>query len=97
MFCNVICQEKHCKVEKRSTHAIDDEVQIPRRDGLPVQQTISILDSANTPARLLHNHHLLDHLFLISIQEVRKFLSVKGSVQFQETAKSGSAALGSDI
>lgn len=72
--------------ETYGTHIVDDEIKITCRNHLPRQQPFIVLNSANTPTSLLHNHHLLDHFLLISIQEIRKFPCIQRGIQFQETA-----------
>ena len=79
------------------TYAIDDKVQITRRDSLTIQKTVTVLDSADTPAGLLHDHHLLDHLFLVGVQEVGELLGIERGVELQETAKGGDGSLSPDV
>lgn len=83
MFC-AECQHKRHMTDIFDADLVDYEVEVACRDHLTTEQTLFVLNAADTPARLLHHHQLLNHLFLVGVQEIGQFLGVKGGVQLQE-------------
>lgn len=72
---------------QKDTHVVDDEVQIARGDHLTIQETLLILNARHRARRLLHNHQLLNHLFLVSVEEAGKFAGIQGRVKLEERAQ----------
>lgn len=91
-------REKAKQGGEKRTHIVNHEIQITRRNHLPIQQTPSLCcptsirgsslpptNPTNTPTRPLHRHHLLHHLLLIRIQETRQLTRVQTRIQLQKT------------
>ena len=55
------------------------------------------IDPADAPARLLHDHQLLNHLFFICVEEVRELRRIERRVQLQEAAQCRDWGLSTDL
>lgn len=77
------------------THLVNDEIEITCCNSLPIQQTALLTpwNPTYTSTDLLHHHHLLHHLFLVGIKEVRQFLRPQAGVQLQKATKCGYGCL----
>jgi hypothetical protein len=81
----------------KETYALDDEIQIARRDRLPVHKVLLRPHTADTPARLLEDHQLLDHLLLVRIEEPCELRRIQRRVQLEEAAQRRHRALRADV
>ena len=75
-------------------YLVNNKVYIVIGDRRAIQQALLVTHSTNAPTRLLENHQLLHHLFLVSVQETCEFARSQRSVQLQETPKGGNRELG---